>query len=1015
MNPTPHTPIDRTRHLLAVGIVALLTASVASAQTMDADALRRLQEENAALRKRLAEMEGKTTPASTTTTTTTTTTTGPVAPRERLTNEPTETGVVALSPFEVTSDKDYGYLKTNSATATRIGMEIQKVPLNISVQSREFLDDTNSRSLTDLFRYTASASGDNRFAMRRPANEATPQGSFTMRGFSVNTLMRDGVFRYIAYNLDNIERVEFVKGPAAVFFGQGYPGGVINYVTKQPSFTDIGSSFRYTINDNSGQKLTFDENNVLSKKAAFRVVGGWEDTQGERRFEFRKNFNITPSFTVRPFEQSSLRMNVNLEHLEEKFNQNDYDWIYSDFAGWKAAAVGSTPVANSINTPSLTYANYIAAKRTSTGNLSLPAYTSIQRGAYYTNASGQFIKDEAFNWTSRGAYTQNNVNTLTASMDYSPFEWMDARYVYVKDNARYNSVEGLTTPYADGIHWNVNGASTAGYYRATDTHYVDLVFKKDLFGIKNKLLTGYNRASWVQQYNANDPQTPYFGHVPGATNSIANPGYVAASGSTPASGGTQVPALIAGSGANGTNQMPVNQVIRDRNGNIKLVRAVYTDWDPGFETNPSIDILFPLDRVLLDGYKPTLSAAYLNYQGSMLNDRLNVIGGYRREWRKEEGQFLIANYPWFIPPPDALPSTYPQDVYGYDYNYAKTNFLNQKGDSWMGGISYAVTSQVNVYASISKTFKFNSGNAGGIFPGDELAVYQSALDYAKSQGLAGYQYLGQTVTSVQQAVDIQRARGAYDQVANESGMNWEFGAKVTTSDNKIVGTLSFFRGERTNQRLDDGAKQSNAEEPYNSSTTLFAPGTRGYNTRNFRWRTTQLKNRIEGSEAEVVWTPIRNFQAVINGSWLWTAKTVYDKTRFAPGTAGYNALSAANKIASDIYYGARIENVPEYRFNFVGKYTLTDGAARGFSVGGAMRYSSETVISRSVDWNPLAGGLQAGDYTVFDVFVGYPWELFGYRLQTSLGCYNVFDKDYIEGNTAMSPARNFLFSSTVRF
>ncbi len=33
-----------------------------------------------------------------------------------------EEGVTTLTPFEATADKDYGYLKTNSATATKIGM-----------------------------------------------------------------------------------------------------------------------------------------------------------------------------------------------------------------------------------------------------------------------------------------------------------------------------------------------------------------------------------------------------------------------------------------------------------------------------------------------------------------------------------------------------------------------------------------------------------------------------------------------------------------------------------------------------------------------------------------------------------------------------------------------------------------------------------------------------------------------------------------------------------------------------
>lgn len=246
-------------------------------------------------------------------------------------------------------------------------------------------------------------------------------------------------------------------------------------------------------------------------------------------------------------------------------------------------------------------------------------------------------------------------------------------------------------------------------------------------------------------------------------------------------------------------------------------------------------------------------------------------------------------------------------------------------------------------------------------------------------------------------------------------MNWEVGAKMSSEDGKIVGTVSFFRAERTNQMLDDPAAQSNLEEPINYDTTLFAPGTLGYNTRVFRWRTTDLKNRIEGSEAEVIWTLLSNFQAVINGSWLWTAKTVYDKTRAAPGTAAYNNLSASAKVASDIYYGARIENVPEYRFNVFGKYTFTDGPVRGLAVGAGMRYSSETVVSRSVDWNPLNGGYQAGDYVVFDVTLNYPWKIAGFNPRTSLGVYNVTDEQYSEGSFVLSPSRNWLFSNTLEF
>jgi outer membrane receptor for monomeric catechols len=148
---------------------------------------------------------------------------------------------------------------------------------------------------------------------------------------------------------------------------------------------------------------------------------------------------------------------------------------------------------------------------------------------------------------------------------------------------------------------------------------------------------------------------------------------------------------------------------------------------------------------------------------------------------------------------------------------------------------------------------------------------------------------------------------------------------------------------------------------------------------------------------------------------MWTAKTVYDKTRFAPGTTGYNNYSAAAKVAADIYYGARLENVPEYRLNAFGKYTFTDGPVRGLSIGAGMRYSSETVVSRSVDWNPLNGGLQGGDYLVFDLTLGFPWEIAGYKVSTQLGIYNVTDEVYFEGRNALSPARNWVLSNTLSF
>jgi len=64
MKPNPHSyPISRFRQLAVLGFAAFLTAAPAFAQSASSDELRRLQEENAALRKRLAALEGTAQPA----------------------------------------------------------------------------------------------------------------------------------------------------------------------------------------------------------------------------------------------------------------------------------------------------------------------------------------------------------------------------------------------------------------------------------------------------------------------------------------------------------------------------------------------------------------------------------------------------------------------------------------------------------------------------------------------------------------------------------------------------------------------------------------------------------------------------------------------------------------------------------------------------------------------------------------------------------------------------------------
>ncbi|TVR48061.1 MAG: TonB-dependent receptor [Puniceicoccaceae bacterium] len=62
--------------------------------------------------------------------------------------------IYVLSPFDVRTEGDAGYRKTNAVTAIRIGAPIIETPFSISVIPRELIDDLDIRNNNELFFYT---------------------------------------------------------------------------------------------------------------------------------------------------------------------------------------------------------------------------------------------------------------------------------------------------------------------------------------------------------------------------------------------------------------------------------------------------------------------------------------------------------------------------------------------------------------------------------------------------------------------------------------------------------------------------------------------------------------------------------------------------------------------------------------------------------------------------------------------------------------------------------------------
>ena len=994
MKPPLHTPAHRARQALAFGLAAMLTVSPAFGQTADSDALRRLQEENAALRKRLAEVEGakpaQPAPAAQTGQSAT-------ATQPSMAADPVDKDTLVLSPFQVTSDKDYGYLKTNSSTATRIGMDIQRIPLNVSVISEEFIRDTNMQDIQDVLRYQSSSAGDGRMGILQPATGFTPSGNMSLRGFPINSRLRNGLLRYNAYNLDNIDRVEVIKGPAAIFFGNAFPGGVINYVTKQPSFSKIPTaiSFQYSGGDTryGGERVTLDNNTVLSDKAALRIVGAWDNRIGDAKFEYQKGYSVNVGLALDPLKSHRLKIFIEGEVLQRLRNQDDDSWRwpaqwFADYknppanliaiSGVADAAAYRARILNGLGT-------WIADVRNAANDQYIPLWTQpLEHGAYYTDKAGNVIHDETFNYYGMGSYSKDQNSTFSVVTDFAATDWLDIRHSYTTVQSSFDRVISAANPYADQMRFSTIGVTLQGYDIDAYYHQLDLVFKKKLWDIDNKFLAG---GFYGQTYNsftgsvganaAGTTQFPFFGNLPGAFDK-PDEGYV-----------SPIPVALRNTtfGAN-----IAQEFIRNRTGQILTPMEIFSLYDPGVHISPDIRRIAEISRGLVDHSRPKRKEWYLNWQATSMNDRLTTFLGYRQEEITTPGQLVAVNPPWFIVPDDAL-NVIPRDEWvKYGLNEVFSRARKVKGTSKMAGVSFELTKNLNVYASYSQTFlpsgvQYLGGDT------DPTAVRTRA-----------------TLLGLNPDTEYARvlSEGFLKEIPNEKGKNIELGVKLSTDDNKWVGTLSVYRVTRENRNVDDTQKQF--DEPLN----YLLPNKQGAANRVLRWFTASATQETEGAEFDLTWTPKRNYQAVFSGGWMWRAETVKDPSlNILPNSP------ASLTISRNIIFGNRLAYAPEFRFNVWNKYTFDHdfigGFGNGLGIGLGARYASEIIISNDQNFNAARGGLTAGNYVVFQTNITYPFEVYGYKMTAGLNIDNLTDKEYSEGNFSLAAPRSWVFTLGMKF
>ncbi len=228
------------------------------------------------------------------------------------------TSILAASPslaesVNTTSDEfleevvvEGRFIADSGRSGLKSDVPLRDVPLTISGYTNDFMNAIETSRIADLYNYMAG--------VQKSGNTGY---DVSIRGFSSSAADRgviqtDGLpglaVRFGSPPTINSERIEVVKGPAAVLYGQIQPGGFINVITKKPQeerktevkFRADGTYGSNTdLSETSGATVSLDTTGAIDSgnKFLYRLVAEYEDRDTFRDNSYSESRYIVPSLT----------------------------------------------------------------------------------------------------------------------------------------------------------------------------------------------------------------------------------------------------------------------------------------------------------------------------------------------------------------------------------------------------------------------------------------------------------------------------------------------------------------------------------------------------------------------------------------------------------------------------------------------------------------------------------------------------------------------------------------------
>lgn len=330
-------------------------------------------------------------------------------------------------------------------TAQKKEESLQKIPLSITAISSKQVQQSrlwNSKELTAIVpNLYSNNSGDER-------NVTSIRGITTTSYDPAVATYIDGVNQfsldtYIA-NLNDIERIEILRGPQGTLYGRNAMGGVINIITKQP--TNATNGFvELNIGNHGEQRYTAGIRlPVIKNKLFFGVFGMFNKRDGFYTNQFNnssfdKQQGITGNYYLKYTPDARWAMTLNVKHQNNK-NDGAFPLVFGVDEAFKDPFQLSQNAIGKMTDNTMNASLTLNHSGTAFNFTSLSAWQQNHR---YYNAplDGDFSAADAVTIINNYGNKWNNVKVFTQEFRFSSpasktsaLKWTAGTYFFYQDN-----------------------------------------------------------------------------------------------------------------------------------------------------------------------------------------------------------------------------------------------------------------------------------------------------------------------------------------------------------------------------------------------------------------------------------------------------------------------------------------------------------------------------------------------------------------------------------------------------